>query len=57
MAGGAYATLGGWHFPWPDGDSEDLLKCKLLVWTFEECEPWIEVWRDAEKYRVIERIT
>jgi len=55
--GGAHAVLGGWHFPWPDGDWEELLDSKLLVWTFEESEPWVEVWREDGVLRVKQRIT
>jgi hypothetical protein len=55
-AGGAYAVLGGWHFPWPDGDWEELLDRPLLVWTFEESEPWVEVWGGAG-LEVKQRIT
>jgi hypothetical protein len=54
---GAHAVLGGWHFPWPDGDWEELLKQALLVWTFKDSEPWVEVWRTKKGYRVIQRIT
>jgi hypothetical protein len=53
----AYAVLGGWHFPWPDGDWTELRDRALLVWTFEESEPWIEVWADGKDFEVKERIT
>ena len=55
--GEAAAVLGGWHFPWPDGDWEALRQESLLVWTLDDSEPWIEVWRQADGYRVIQRIT
>jgi hypothetical protein len=55
--GEAAAVLGGWHFPWPDGDWEELREQPLLVWTLEESEPWVEVWRVPAGYRVIQRIT
>jgi hypothetical protein len=54
---GVFAMLGGWHFPWPDGDWQDLLDQSLLVWTFKESEPWVEVWNTAQGFRVIQRIT
>lgn len=47
-AGGSHAVLGGWHFPWPDGDWKQWLDRPLLVWTFEESEPWVEVWGGTE---------
>ncbi len=55
-SGGAYAVLGGWHFPWPDGDWEQLLDRPLLVWTFAESEPWVEVW-GGDGFQVKQRIT
>lgn len=51
------AVLGGWHFPWPDGDWEHLQDQRLLVWTIEEAEPWVEVWGELGSLRVIQRIT
>jgi hypothetical protein len=55
-AGGAYAVLGGWHFPWPDGDWEVLLERPLLIWTFAGSEPWVEVW-GGRPFEVKQRIT
>jgi hypothetical protein len=51
------AVLGGWHFPWPEGDWEELRDRDLLVWTIEESEPWVEVWRSGDKINVMQRIT
>lgn len=56
-SGNAYAVLGGWHFPWPDNDWEQLLQDRLIAWTFEESEPWVEVWEQNRAFRVIQRIT
>jgi hypothetical protein len=53
----AAAILGGWHFPWPDGDWEELRETPLLLWTFDESEPWVEVWGGPAGFRVIQRIT
>jgi hypothetical protein len=54
----AYATLGGWHFPWPDDDWRDLVDNTLLVQTYMDSEPWIEVWQEPSgELKVIERIT
>jgi hypothetical protein len=55
--GGAAAVLGGWHFPWPDGDWEALRVQHLLVWTLEDSEPWVEVWGEPTGYRVMQRVT
>lgn len=51
------AVLGGWHFPWPDDDWEELRDRDLLVWTIEGSEPWVEVWRSGVGTTVIQRIT
>jgi hypothetical protein len=53
----AYAVLGGWHLPWPEGDWVELIKSQLIAWTFKDSEPWVEVWRTDGLYRVIQRIT
>jgi len=52
-----HAVLGGWHFPWPDGDWSELVERQLLVWTFEDSEPWVEVWAEGKKFEVKQRIT
>jgi hypothetical protein len=54
---GTFATLGGWHFPWPDGDWVELLNEQLLVWTVRDSEPWVEVWNTKNGFRVMQRIT
>jgi hypothetical protein len=55
--GDAHAVLGGWHMPWPEGDWDELVDKRLIAWTFEEAEPWVEVWEDEGGFRVIQRIT
>jgi hypothetical protein len=52
-----YAVLGGWHFPWPDGDWAELTDRPLLVWTFADSEPWVEVWGNGKGFEVKQRIT
>jgi hypothetical protein len=54
---GIVAVCGGWHFPWPDGDFTELLNSQLVLWTFKNAEPWIEVYFDGEGFSVKERIT
>ena len=51
------AVLGGWHFPWPDGDWEALRERDLLVCTLENAEPWVEVWQWQQATTVMQRIT
>jgi hypothetical protein len=55
--GEAVAVLGGWHFPWPDGDWEELRSQPFLIWTLEDSEPWVEVWGEPGRFRVMQRIT
>ena len=40
---------------WPDDDEQ--VDLDLVLWTFEESEPWIEVFSDGGRYSVIQRIT
>ena len=56
-SGGAHAVLGGWPMSWPDGNRDELLESRLIVWTFEDSEPWVEVWENQGRFRVIQRIT
>jgi len=30
---------------------------RLVVWTFHEAEPWVEVWLDGGRLKAIPRIT
>lgn len=54
----AVAVLGGWHFPWAEGDWADLSKHTLIVWTFHDAEPWIEVLFSPEgQFEMRERIS
>lgn len=55
--GEVYATLGGWNMPWPEGGFMDLVNKPLLLWTYRDSEPWVELWRENDQLRVIERIT
>lgn len=53
----AAAVVGGWHFPWPDGDWEDLREIPFVLWTIEDSEPWVEVWKEPDGFKVIQRTT
>jgi len=54
---GIVAVCGGWHMPWPEGDFEELIGARLVVWTFEQAEPWVEVFDDDGVFVVKQRIT
>lgn len=55
--GGVVAVEGGWHMPWPEDDWNDFLDSELLLWTFEESEPWVEVFSDGNTFSVLQRLT
>lgn len=53
-----YAAIGGWHFPAADSDWHDLVPATLLLTTFRDSEPWVEVFELPNgEYKVIQRIT
>jgi len=55
---GIYAMLGGRHVPWPENDAYDDEPGRLVLWTFKDSEPWLEVWqRPAGHLEVVPRIT
>jgi hypothetical protein len=51
------AALGGWHFPWPEGDWYDLVDREFVCWTLHDSEPWVEVFREGDDYTVYQRAT
>ena len=51
------ATKGGWCVPWPDGDWEEFKDKELVLWTFRESEPCIEVYRDGVGFQIKQRVT
>lgn len=53
----AFAVLGGWHFPWPDGDWRNLLDGRLIVTTFREAEPLLEAWQLHGSIRLLNRVS
>jgi hypothetical protein len=55
--GGSAAVLGGWHMMWPEDDFYMPREMSLLLWTFRDAEPWLELWRRGPNFRVEERIT
>lgn len=52
------AVLGGWHTFWPDSDDYKAQPGRLVLWTFRDAEPWVEVWTDESgSLRAVPRIT
>ncbi|MBI2825768.1 MAG: hypothetical protein HYX69_13870 [Planctomycetia bacterium] len=51
------AALHGWHMRWPEDDFYMPAEMALLLWTFWDAEPWIEVWKRNHDFRVELRIT
>jgi hypothetical protein len=53
-----HAVLGGWHFPWDDGDWHHLIDEQLIIFTLRNSEPWVEAWRTkTREFKVVQRIT
>lgn len=38
-----FARIGGWHVLWPDDYFYIPREMRLMVWTFQDAEPWYEV--------------
>lgn len=38
-----FARVGGWHVLWPDDDFYVPREMRLMAWTFQDTEPWHEV--------------
>jgi hypothetical protein len=54
---GPAAVLGGWHTIWPDDDYYLPREMRLVLWTFWEAEPWIEVFERAPNLPVRIRVS
>jgi len=61
-----WLTLGGWRMPWPEDDPDDDPTTqafyegerRLVLRTFQDAEPWVEVWLDGDgRLDVLPRIT
>jgi hypothetical protein len=52
-----YAQLGGWPMQWPEEGADEQLKKQLVLRTYRDAEPWIEVFRRGRRYEVVVRIT
>ena len=53
-----YARIGGWHIAWPDDDFYIPREMRLMIWTFQDSEPWHEVFLSPLRNYVIKsRIT
>jgi hypothetical protein len=53
-----YARIGGWHVTWPDDDFYLPREMRLMLWTFQNAEPWYEVFLSPLRNYVIKsRIT
>jgi hypothetical protein len=53
-----FARVGGWHVQWPDDDFYIPREMRLMVWTFQDSEPWYEVFLSPlRNYIIKSRIT
>jgi hypothetical protein len=55
--GSVYAQLGGWPVTWPDEAAHKQLGRQLVLRTYANSEPWLEVFRRGKGYDVRVRIT
>ena len=55
--GSVFAQLGGWPVTWPDESAAQQLRCELVLRTYQNSEPWLEVFRRGKSYDVKIRIT
>ena len=51
------AVLGGWHAAWPDDEFYLPREMRLMLWTFRDAEPWVEVFERSPNMPVRLRIT
>jgi hypothetical protein len=53
-----FVRIGGWHVSWPDDDFYIPREMRLMVWTFQDAEPWYEVFLSPLRNYIIKgRIT
>jgi len=53
-----FARVGGWHLLWPDDYFYVPREMRLMIWTFQDSEPWYEVFLSPLRNYVIKsRIT
>jgi len=57
QGGDVYAQLGGWPVSWPDESAAEQIRRKLVLRTYADSEPWLEVFKRGRAYEVIARIT
>ncbi|MGX9685769.1 hypothetical protein ACTQ9L_01270 [Deinococcus wulumuqiensis] len=53
------AQIGGWPWGWPDTawNEREGQGQTLVLWTFRDSEPWLEVWWTGQQFEVAEHIT
>lgn len=52
-----YAQVGGWPLTWPEQSAEEMLDSHLVLRTYADSEPWVEIFRTGRKYEAFTRIT
>jgi hypothetical protein len=53
MAEPPFARIGGWHIQWPEDNFYMPREMRLMVWTFQDAEPWYEVFLSPQRNYVI----
>ncbi|MEM6504274.1 MAG: hypothetical protein AAF711_02270 [Planctomycetota bacterium] len=51
------AAIGPFQMPWPDDDWDEVGGLNLVLWTFRDAEPWVEVYQTQGGWIVKQRIT
>lgn len=51
------AAINAYQMPWPDDDWDEVGDLDLILWTFRDAEPWVEVYKSGNDYIVKQRIT
>lgn len=49
--------LGGWPLTWPEESADEQLRRKLVLRTYRDSEPWVEVFQSGKGYKVLLRLT
>jgi len=52
-----FIQIGGWHAAWGGVANYNEFGNQLILWTFRDFEPWVELWPCDSSFRLIARIS
>lgn len=52
-----FIQIGGWHAAWGGMANYNEFGDQLMLWTFRDFEPWVELWPSDSSFRIIARIS